>query len=149
MSAEPLIVERATREWQDLDARHYLHPFTDFKSLAAEGSRVIARAEGVYLHDTEGNRILDGMAGLWCVNVGYGRRELADAAFRQMQELPYYNSFFKSAHPNPSRHGCLPMGTLLDLAFCVVPNDDPGYDHISQCSRCYRAMRAMQELPEA
>lgn len=59
------------------------------------------------------------------------------------------DDFFKSAHPNPSRHGCLPMGTLLDLAFCVVPNDDPGYDHISQCSRCYRAMRAMQELPEA
>jgi putrescine aminotransferase len=99
MSAEPLIVERATREWQDLDARHYLHPFTDFKSLAAEGARVIDRAEGVYLYDTEGRRVLDGMAGLWCVNVGYGRKELAQAAFEQMQELPYYNSFFKSAHP--------------------------------------------------
>ncbi len=99
MSAEPLIVERATREWQDLDARHYLHPFTDFKSLAAEGARVIERAEGVYLYDTEGRRVLDGMAGLWCVNVGYGRKELAQAAFEQMQELPYYNSFFKSAHP--------------------------------------------------
>ena len=99
MSSEPLIVERATREWQDLDARHYLHPFTDFKSLAAEGTRVIERAEGVYLYDTEGHRILDGMAGLWCVNVGYGRKELAEAAFAQMQELPYYNSFFKSAHP--------------------------------------------------
>ena len=99
MSAEPLIVERATREWQDLDARHYLHPFTDFKSLAAEGSRVITRAEGVYLYDSDGRKVLDGMAGLWCVNVGYGRKELAEAAFRQMQELPYYNSFFKSAHP--------------------------------------------------
>ena len=99
MSAEPLIVERATREWQDLDTRHYLHPFTDYKSLAAEGARVITRAEGVYLFDSEGQRILDGMAGLWCVNLGYGRRELAEAAFAQMQELPYYNSFFKSAHP--------------------------------------------------
>jgi putrescine aminotransferase len=99
MSHDPLIVERATKEWQDLDARHYLHPFTDFKSLAAEGARVIERAEGVYLYDTEGRRILDGMAGLWCVNLGYGRKELAEAAFGQMQELPYYNSFFKSAHP--------------------------------------------------
>ncbi len=99
MSAEPLIVERATREWQDLDGRHYLHPFTDFKSLAAEGTRVITRADGVYLYDSDGARVLDAMSGLWCVNVGYGRRELAEAAYRQLQELPYYNSFFKSAHP--------------------------------------------------
>ncbi len=90
---------RATREWQELDSRHYLHPFTDFKALAAEGARVIVRAEGPYLYDSEGQRILDGMAGLWCVNVGYGRKELAEAAYRQMQELPYYNSFFKSANP--------------------------------------------------
>jgi putrescine---pyruvate transaminase len=99
MSDQPLIAERATREWQDLDSRHYLHPFTDFKSLAAEGARVVTRAEGAYLYDSEGRKILDGMAGLWCVNVGYGRRELAEAAYRQMQELPYYNSFFKSANP--------------------------------------------------
>ncbi|MGA1079511.1 MAG: aspartate aminotransferase family protein [Steroidobacteraceae bacterium] len=90
---------RTTAQWQALDSSHYLHPFTDFKALAAEGARVIERAEGVYLHDSEGRKILDGMAGLWCVNVGYGRRELAEAAYRQMQELPYYNSFFKSAHP--------------------------------------------------
>ncbi len=93
------IADRATREWQELDSRHYLHPFTDFKALAAEGARVITRAEGAYLHDSEGNKILDGMAGLWCVNIGYGRKELAEAAYRQMQELPYYNSFFKSANP--------------------------------------------------
>ena len=58
-----------------------------------------SRAEGVYLYDSEGNRILDGMAGLWCVALGYGRRELAEAAYRQMLELPYYNSFFQTAHP--------------------------------------------------
>jgi putrescine---pyruvate transaminase len=99
MSAKPRITERATREWQELDARHYLHPFTDFRSLAAEGSRVITRAEGVYLYDTDGRQILDAMSGLWCVNIGYGRNELADVAARQMRELPYYNSFFKSANP--------------------------------------------------
>jgi putrescine aminotransferase len=53
----------------------------------------------VYLYDSEGRQILDAMSGLWCVNVGYGRQELAEAAARQMRELPYYNSFFKSAHP--------------------------------------------------
>jgi len=99
MSAKPRVTERATREWQELDARHYLHPFTDFRALAKEGSRVIVRAEGVYLHDSEGRQILDGMSGLWCTNIGYGRAELADVAARQMRELPYYNSFFKSANP--------------------------------------------------
>jgi putrescine aminotransferase len=99
MSAKPRITERGTRDWQELDSRHYLHPFTDFRSLAAEGSRVITRADGVHLHDSEGLEILDAMSGLWCVNIGYGRNELADVAARQMRELPYYNSFFKSAHP--------------------------------------------------
>jgi putrescine aminotransferase len=91
--------ERTTAAWQELDRQHYLHPFTDYKSLHGKGARVIVKAEGVYLYDSDGNRILDGMAGLWCVNVGYGRRELAEAAYRQMLELPYYNSFFQTAHP--------------------------------------------------
>jgi len=99
MSAKPRITGRATRDWQDLDARHYMHPFTDFRALAAEGSRVITHAEGVHLYDSEGQEILDAMSGLWCVNIGYGRNELADAAAKQMRELPYYNSFFKSANP--------------------------------------------------
>ena len=98
-TATPYVADRTTAAWQDLDRQHYLHPFTDYKSLHAKGTRVIVKAEGVYLYDSEGNRILDGMAGLWCVNLGYGRRELAEAAYRQMLELPYYNSFFQTAHP--------------------------------------------------
>jgi putrescine aminotransferase len=94
-----MTITHTTAEWQALDAAHYLHPFTDHKSLAARGTRVITHAEGVYLHDSEGNRVLDGMSGLWCVALGYGRRELAEAAYRQMQELPYYNSFFQCANP--------------------------------------------------
>lgn len=90
---------RSTQDWQKLDGLHHLHPFTDSGALAAEGARIIERAEGAYLYDTNGNRILDGMAGLWCVNLGYGRRELADAAYAQMQALPYYNCFFKTSHP--------------------------------------------------
>ncbi len=98
-TAIPYVADRTTDAWQELDRQHYLHPFTDYKSLHAKGARVIVRAEGVYLYDSDGNRILDGMAGLWCVNLGYGRRELAEAAYRQMLELPYYNSFFQTAHP--------------------------------------------------
>src|SRR5690606_15913147 len=91
--------ERSTRQWQELDREHFLHPFTNFRELNARGSRIITHAEGAYLWDSDGKRYLDGMSGLWCVNVGYGRRELADAAFAQMQELPYYNAFFQTAHP--------------------------------------------------
>ena len=98
-SPTPYVADRTTAAWQELDRQHYLHPFTDYKFLHARGTRVIVKAQGVYLYDSDGNRILDGMAGLWCVNLGYGRRELAEAAYRQMLELPYYNSFFQTAHP--------------------------------------------------
>lgn len=94
-----LVANKSTLELQRLDTAHYLHPFTDYRQLGQKGSRIITRAEGIYLWDSDGNRILDGMAGLWCVNVGYGRRELAEAAYEQMLELPYYNSFFQTATP--------------------------------------------------
>src|SRR5690606_37061323 len=93
------IAERTRTEWQDLDREHHLHPFTDHKELARKKSRIIARADGVYVYDVDGNRILDGMSGLWCVNVGYGREELVEAATRQLRILPYYNNFFQCAHP--------------------------------------------------
>ena len=88
-----------TQQLQDMDGQHHIHPFTDHKALMEKGTRIITRADGVYLWDSDGNKILDGMAGLWCVNVGYGRQELVDAATNQMQELPYYNNFFQTTHP--------------------------------------------------
>ncbi len=87
-----------TAELQALDAAHHMHPFSANAELGEKGVRVITRASGVYLTDSEGIEILDAMAGLWCVNVGYGRDELADAAARQMRELPYYNTFFGTTH---------------------------------------------------
>ena len=89
------------QQLQAIDAAHHLHPFTDHKVLRESGSRMIVRAEGPFIYDSEGFEILDGMAGLWCVNVGYGRKELAEVAARQMNELPYYNSFFKCSTPTP------------------------------------------------
>ncbi|MBR2688627.1 MAG: aspartate aminotransferase family protein [Aquamicrobium sp.] len=89
------------KQLQQIDAEHHLHPFTDHKELRGAGSRIITHAKGPFIYDSEGVEILDGMAGLWCVNVGYGRDELADAAYAQMKELPYYNSFFKCSTPSP------------------------------------------------
>jgi putrescine aminotransferase len=91
--------QKTTRDWQASDHDHYMHPFTDHHELGQKGSRIITRADGVYIYDSDGNQILDGMAGLWCVNLGYGRQDLVDAAAKQMQELPYYNSFFQTSHP--------------------------------------------------
>ena len=87
-----------TAELQRLDAAHHMHPFTTGGDLNAKGARIILRGEGVWLTDSEGHRILDGMAGLWCVNLGYGRPELAAVAERQMRELPFYNTFFQTSH---------------------------------------------------
>ncbi len=87
-----------TAELQALNAAHHLHPFSHSNALAAKGPRVITSANGVWLKDSDGEDIIDGMAGLWCVNIGYGRDELADAAARQMKELPYYNTFFQTTH---------------------------------------------------
>ena len=87
-----------TSELQKLDAAHHMHPFTAGDELAQKGARVITRAKGVFLTDSEGVEVLDAMAGLWCVNIGYGRDELAEVAARQMRELPYYNTFFQTTH---------------------------------------------------
>jgi putrescine---pyruvate transaminase len=110
---------RTTRDWQAADAAHFLHPFTDFQSLAAKGSRVIERGEGIYLWDSEGQKLLDAMSGLWCVNVGYGEGELIDAAMRQMSELPFYNAFFQTATK--------PSIELAELLAAVTP---PQFEHV-------------------
>jgi putrescine aminotransferase len=88
-----------TRHWQALDAAHHVHPFTDTAALNREGARVIVEADGVYLWDSDGNKIIDGLAGLWCVQVGYGNRELAEAGYEALKTLPYYNHFFKTTNP--------------------------------------------------
>ncbi|KPW34900.1 Aminotransferase, s III [Pseudomonas syringae pv. tomato] len=108
-----------TLEWQALSSEHHLAPFSDYKQLKEKGPRIITRAEGVYLWDSEGHKILDGMSGLWCVAIGYGREELADAASKQMRELPYYNLFFQTAHP-----------PVLELAKAISEIAPQGMNHV-------------------
>jgi putrescine aminotransferase len=110
---------RTTQQWQAADAAHHLHPFTDFKSLAAKGTRVITRGDNIYLWDSDGQKILDGMSGLWCVNVGYGEKALIDAATEQMKRLPFYNSFFQTTTP-----AAIELAELLDE---VTP---PQFHHV-------------------
>ena len=75
------------------DLSFHLHPSTNLRSVQAEGPLVITRGEGVYVYDDEGRRYLEGMAGLWCASLGFSERRLADAAYKQMCELPFYHSF--------------------------------------------------------
>jgi putrescine aminotransferase len=91
------MVSNLTAVLQDMDRQHHMHPFSDTKALNEKGVRIITKAEGSHMWTSEGERVLDGMAGLWCVNIGYGRKELADVAYKQMQELPYYNTFFQTS----------------------------------------------------
>ena len=79
-----------------LDEAHHLHPFTDHRALHRAGTHVIRRAQGSTLYDETGREILDALAGLWCVNVGYGREEIADAVAAQMRAVAYYPSFFNT-----------------------------------------------------
>jgi putrescine aminotransferase len=110
---------RTTPEWQAADAAHHLHPFTDFKSLAAKGARIITRGDNIYVWDNDGNKILDAMSGLWCVNVGYGQQALIDAATEQLKQLPFYNSFFQTTTP--------PAIELAELLAEVTP---PQFKHV-------------------
>ncbi len=87
-------------ELRRLDVAHHLPAQQDYRLMREMGgSRIITRAKGCHIYDGDGQALLDGMAGLWCVQVGYGREELAKAAYEQMLELPYYNTFFKTAAP--------------------------------------------------
>jgi putrescine aminotransferase len=111
--------ERSTPEWQALDAAHHLHPFTDFKALAAKGTRVITRADNIYLWDSEGHKLFDAMSGLWCVNVGYGQQALIDAATQQLQTLPFYNSFFQTTNQ-----------PAIELAHKLSQLSPKGFEHV-------------------
>ncbi len=88
-----------TRAWQHADSKHHLHPFTKHPELRAAGPRVITHAEGVYVYDSEGHEMLDGMAGLWCVQLGYSNEALVQAGTEALRTLPYCNAFFQTTNP--------------------------------------------------
>ncbi|MBB1075341.1 aspartate aminotransferase family protein [Rhodoferax sp. 4810] len=112
-----------TQEIQALDSAHFIHPFTDHGDLATRGARVITRSEGVYVWDSEGEKLFDAMSGLWCVNVGYGRQALAQAAYDQMMTLPFYNSFFQTTN--------VPAVKLATKLAALAPKvGDRSFEHV-------------------
>ena len=125
--APPALVRRDekydTQALQALDSAHFIHPFTDHGDLATRGARVITRSEGIYVWDSEGEKLFDAMSGLWCVNIGYGRKALADAAYAQMMTLPFYNSFFQTTN--------VPAVKLATRLASLAPKvEDRSFEHV-------------------
>ena len=81
---------------RQLDQAHHLHPFTDHRAMHREGTHIVRSAKGCTLTFEDGRELLDGLAGLWCVNVGYGREEIAEAVAEQMRAVAFYPSFFNT-----------------------------------------------------
>ena len=84
----------STDELRRLDREHHLHPFTELAAYARVGGRVMTHAEHIYVYTSDGHQLLDGMSGLWCVNLGYSQPRIVEAITRQLQTLPFYNNFF-------------------------------------------------------
>ena len=125
-------------ELKRLDVAHHLPPQQDWQAVEdMGGSRIIVRGEGCTIIDGDGFRLLDGMAGLWCVNVGYGRTELAEAAYNQMLELPYYNSFFKTVAP-PTVELAAKLSGLLGSHFSHIFFNSSGSEAIDTLIRIAR-----------
>lgn len=78
----------------ELDRQHLVHPVLSWSGHEARGVTVLTSGDGVYVRDSEGRKLIDGFAGLWCVNAGYGQKSIVDAATKQMAELPYATGYF-------------------------------------------------------
>lgn len=89
--------DRAAEAWRN-DQAHFIHPYTDFTTFRAEGSQVITRSHGTRVEDSGGRSYLDAIAGLWCINLGHGRAEIAEAMAQQAVEMPYFNTFGHSTN---------------------------------------------------
>ncbi len=127
------------------DAAHHLHPFTDFADLAKKGTRILVRGEGIYIYEQSGHKLLDGMSGLWNVNMGYGQRALIDAAKTQLETLPFYNSFFQCTTP-PSVHLAEQLSEISGLSHVFFTNG--GSDANDTQLRIVKRFWQLQGKPE-
>jgi putrescine aminotransferase len=130
-----------------IDAVHHLRPFSDPRVIEKQGPMVIVRGEGCFIEDDAGRRYLDGMAGLWCMQVGHGRRELIDAATRQMEKLAYYNTFFGTTTE--------PLAELVDVLRDLTPGEldwfvfgNSGSEAVDSAVRLVRHYWASSGAPE-
>lgn len=89
----------STQELKAENARHLLHPMTHPGTVREAPPDIIARGEGSFIWDVDGHRLVDAVGGLWCANLGFGRKEIRDAIVAQLDELPFYNTFRGANHP--------------------------------------------------
>lgn len=137
-----------TSELARQDRDHHLHPFTDPRVLIDEGGpTVIVRGEGCTLWDEDGRSYLDALAGLWCVNVGYGRAELADVAADQMRRLAYYNTFFKTTSP-PTAALAARLAGLMPAGLERVLFANSGSEALDSIVRLCRHFWALEGKPD-
>jgi L-2,4-diaminobutyrate transaminase len=107
----------------DLDRHHVFHPFTSIAEQQTAGPRIMTGGNGVWIRDAEGREYMDAMAGLWCVNVGYGREEIAEAMADQARRLAYYHAFMGNANE--------PAIRLAERLAEITP---PGLDRFFFCN---------------
>ncbi|MEM7537128.1 MAG: aminotransferase [Chloroflexota bacterium] len=105
------------------DRDHVIHPWADFSVFKEKGSLVVAESEGAYIYDADGNKYLDGIGGIWCVNIGYGREEMADAVAKQVMRLTYSNPFVDMTSPPSAELGA-------KLAQLFTQSHTRAYNHV-------------------
>lgn len=112
-------MDRSNRSLVEIDRDHLIHPVSSFRGHERNGARILTSGDGMWVTDSDGQRILDGFAGLWCVNVGYGQESIVEAAAQQMRRLPYATGYFDFANEPAIRLA----GELTSLA-------PEGLDHV-------------------
>ena len=132
---------------QQRDAAHHIHPFNDNAELAKKGTRILTRGEGCYVWDKEGNKLLDAFAGLWCVNIGYGRKSMGQVAARQMDELAYYNTFFQCT-TEPAIHLAAKLAEISPADLNHVFYSNSGSEGNDTVLRMVRHFWAVQDRPD-
>ena len=132
--------------WQ-MDKDHFIHPYTDYSTFGSEGSQVINRASGVTVSDDKGREYLDAIAGLWCVNIGHGREEMADAIRDQVLKMQYYNPFGHSTNEPAARLAAklaeLAPGSLNHVFFST--GGSTANDVAARLAHYYFAQRGLSE----
>ena len=104
--------EYSAKQIWEMDKKHFIHPYTNYATFEDEGSQVVSKAEGMYITDSNGRSYLDAIAGLWCVNIGHGRKEMAEAIADQVLKMQYFNPFGHSTN----EPGSILAAKLAELA---------------------------------
>lgn len=115
MTSQNISTNFEKQEIWEKDRDHFMHPWTDFSTFKESGSMVFCQADGVSLQDADGKRYLDGIGGLWCVNIGYGREEIAQAVADQIRDIPYFSTF--------GHHTTAPAARLAARLADLAPGD--------------------------